>query len=363
MSDASGGDRPGEATDRCERTSLAGRRCVLRTGHREFGQLDCDFFGEDRPSEAIPHHRAIAGHATTCASADEQIVVLGREVERLDKALRGIRSTAAAHDDHGIVYLCDEVLGATQRSAEDPTAYYCAACKDTGCSECNGHTYAQRGQCPAVDQGSRCVYGRGHRINRHCDGERSWPKEQGSEPTTRGWTSLSDERIDVLATRAGGHCVGAPATRDEERAMALEIRKARAQRRERATPDEKPSPIPMFLTCPRCNTRHIDEGDFATKSHHTHSCQECGLTWRPAVVATVGVQFLPGFKNERQQTSGAKQPLAHAVSGSNRGTVGPHDSSRAEAPKSPGASSCPRGGEVVDYVIGLCSCGERHGAA
>ena len=24
-----------------------------------------------------------------------------------------------------------------------------------------------------------------------------------------------------------------------------------------------------------------------------------GLTWRPSVVPTVGVQFLPGFKNER----------------------------------------------------------------
>lgn len=58
-------------------------------------------------------------------------------------------------------------------------------------------------------------------------------------------------------------------------------------------------PIPMFLTCPmpKCGARHIDEGEFATKPHHTHSCQECGLTWRPAVVPTVGVQFLPGFKN------------------------------------------------------------------
>lgn len=56
-------------------------------------------------------------------------------------------------------------------------------------------------------------------------------------------------------------------------------------------------PIPMRLTCPSCNTLHIDEGEFATKPHHTHSCQQCGLTWRPAVVNTVGVQFLPGFKN------------------------------------------------------------------
>lgn len=56
-------------------------------------------------------------------------------------------------------------------------------------------------------------------------------------------------------------------------------------------------PIPMFLTCPMCSARHIDEGEFATKPHHTHACQGCGLTWRPAIVPTVGVRFLPGFKN------------------------------------------------------------------
>ena len=61
-----------------------------------------------------------------------------------------------------------------------------------------------------------------------------------------------------------------------------------------------PLPIPMFLTCPMCLARHIDEGVFATKPHHTHSCQICGLTWRPAVCTTVGVQFLPGFKDDRK---------------------------------------------------------------
>lgn len=64
-------------------------------------------------------------------------------------------------------------------------------------------------------------------------------------------------------------------------------------------------PIPMILHCPGvkadgtvCGARHVDVGIFATKHHHTHSCQMCGFTWRPAVVNTVGVQFLPGFKNE-----------------------------------------------------------------
>lgn len=61
------------------------------------------------------------------------------------------------------------------------------------------------------------------------------------------------------------------------------------------------SPIPMRLTCPACGELHIDEGEFATKPHHTHSCQSCGMTWRPAVVATVGVRFLPGFRNSESK--------------------------------------------------------------
>lgn len=61
------------------------------------------------------------------------------------------------------------------------------------------------------------------------------------------------------------------------------------------TVDQKP--VPMLLWCPECGERHVDEGEFATKSHHTHACQHCGHVWRPAIVATCGVQFLPGFKN------------------------------------------------------------------
>lgn len=61
---------------------------------------------------------------------------------------------------------------------------------------------------------------------------------------------------------------------------------------------EKPKPIPMLLWCPECGERHVDEGMFAATDHHTHACQHCGHVWRPALVATKGVQFLPGFKNE-----------------------------------------------------------------
>lgn len=56
-------------------------------------------------------------------------------------------------------------------------------------------------------------------------------------------------------------------------------------------------PIPMRLLCEHCHAQHVDKGRFATHPHHTHTCQFCGLTWRPAKVYTVGVQFLPGFKD------------------------------------------------------------------
>lgn len=59
--------------------------------------------------------------------------------------------------------------------------------------------------------------------------------------------------------------------------------------------------IPMLLWCPECGARHIDEGAFATKLHHTHACQSCGMVWRPAIEPTSGVQFLPGFKNEQER--------------------------------------------------------------
>lgn len=60
----------------------------------------------------------------------------------------------------------------------------------------------------------------------------------------------------------------------------------------------EPRPIPMRLTCPTCGALHLDEGEFATKPHHTHACQACGMVWRPAIEPTVGVRFLPGYKNE-----------------------------------------------------------------
>jgi len=59
----------------------------------------------------------------------------------------------------------------------------------------------------------------------------------------------------------------------------------------------QPDPIPMLLWCPGCHARHIDRGEFGLKPHRTHACQKCGMVWRPALVPTVGVEFLPGHKD------------------------------------------------------------------
>lgn len=69
-------------------------------------------------------------------------------------------------------------------------------------------------------------------------------------------------------------------------------------------------PTPMRLPCEKCGTLHIDVGRFATKPHHTHTCQnpQCGLTWRPAIGPTVGVRFLPGFQNDPPATGNAATP-------------------------------------------------------
>jgi hypothetical protein len=58
----------------------------------------------------------------------------------------------------------------------------------------------------------------------------------------------------------------------------------------------EPKPVPMRIVCPDCGELHIDEGEFATKIHHTHQCSSYGNCWRPAVMPTVGVRF--PFKSE-----------------------------------------------------------------
>ncbi len=91
-------------------------------------------------------------------------------------------------------------------------------------------------------------------------------------------------------TRARNHILGCPALGASVECSCPWVEHVKLE-------DFQAPPVPLLLWCPLCATRHVDSGRFATQPHHTHACQACGLSWRPALVNTVGVQFLPGFKD------------------------------------------------------------------
>lgn len=53
-------------------------------------------------------------------------------------------------------------------------------------------------------------------------------------------------------------------------------------------------PIPMVLHCPRCGFQHVDKPEpdkgWDNPPHRSHLCGKCQYVWRPADVATVGVE-------------------------------------------------------------------------
>lgn len=57
---------------------------------------------------------------------------------------------------------------------------------------------------------------------------------------------------------------------------------------------EAREPLPMLLFCPACGHQHIDapepERDWTNPPHRSHLCSRCGCIWRPADVATTGVE-------------------------------------------------------------------------
>lgn len=49
--------------------------------------------------------------------------------------------------------------------------------------------------------------------------------------------------------------------------------------------------VPTETKCPKCNTLHVDQEQWATTPHRTHLCHACGNLWRPYAVATYGTDF------------------------------------------------------------------------
>lgn len=109
---------------------------------------------------------------------------------------------------------------------------------------------------------------------------------------TREELAELDERIDIVEQILGEHRRETDARLAKLEAVGPKVAAV--------------EPVRILLHCPLCRAKHIDVGEFATKVHHTHACQGCGHVWRPAVEATVGVEFLPGFKNEAPPDAGAK---------------------------------------------------------
>jgi hypothetical protein len=103
------------------------------------------------------------------------------------------------------------------------------------------------------------------------------------------------EIAEKLYTEWWMHAVGVP-TWDE---LDLRGRDAWARIAETAIAEVRKIPIPIRLTCEGCGELHVDEGwPGAVSPHATHVCQNCGLAWKPSLVPTIGVRFLPGHKNE-----------------------------------------------------------------
>ena len=61
----------------------------------------------------------------------------------------------------------------------------------------------------------------------------------------------------------------------------------------------KASIVPTILFCPVCGEQHVDKGEWATKPHRTHLCEECGHTWRPFEASTIGAVFPYDFDKRR----------------------------------------------------------------
>lgn len=145
----------------------------------------------------------------------------------------------------------------------------------------------------------------------------------GGDTIVRWRGSPSDLATDLKAVLSIGEaerlCVELLAQYERE----LRVGQSAAEKRPVEPKIDNPAaPVPILLHCPECNERHIDRGEFATKVHHTHSCQFCGMTWRPAVVPTVGVQFLPGFGPSAAEGGESRKVKAESSGGSRQQTVG-----------------------------------------
>lgn len=79
-----------------------------------------------------------------------------------------------------------------------------------------------------------------------------------------------------------------------------------------ARPEVVQKPLDMLLFCPRCNVQHVDrpqpEQGWTNPPHATHTCQSCGLLWRPSNGLTNGIRMLPLLEDKHRERILASYP-------------------------------------------------------
>lgn len=74
----------------------------------------------------------------------------------------------------------------------------------------------------------------------------------------------------------------------------LELEAVGERAKARDADRRRAAPIQMILHCPLCGTQHVDAPNAAdgwsNPPHRSHKCGSCGTIWRPADVATEGVE-------------------------------------------------------------------------
>lgn len=75
------------------------------------------------------------------------------------------------------------------------------------------------------------------------------------------------------------------------------------------------APMEMLLFCPRCGMQHVDAPNEAqgwtNPPHATHTCQGCGLLWRPCNENTTGVLHIAVKEEKHRERILASWPSSH----------------------------------------------------
>lgn len=109
-------------------------------------------------------------------------------------------------------------------------------------------------------------------------------------------------------------------------------------------------PIEMLLFCPRCGMQHVDAPNavqgWTNPPHATHTCQGCGLLWRPSNENTTGALHIAVKEEKHRERILASWPRSHV-----------EPSTKSSSPEIPDNSwKCPKNLQTVTAACDGCSC-------